>query len=147
MTPLLLGLAVAVAAPGPKDPPKADGPLVGTWALESMTAGGTPRPGLKATVTFAQDGTYVTRAEATPPLAVQSQAGTYRADPKRAPAEVDITSAAGGVGPARTSVGIYRVDGDTLTVCSTVDGARPKGFDAPAGSNRTLAVYRRVRKD
>jgi hypothetical protein len=117
MTPLLLGLAVAVAAPGPKDPPKADGPLVGTWALESMTAGGTPRPGLKATVTFAQDGTYVTRAEATPPLAVQSQ------------------------------VGIYRVDGDTLTVCSTVDGARPKGFDAPAGSNRTLAVYRRVRKD
>ena len=138
-------LALAVAAPGLKNPPKADDPLVGTWALESMTVAGKPLPGLKATVTFTRDGTYVTKAEATPPLATQSQSGTYAHDPKKAPPEVDITSAAGGVAPARTSRGIYRIDKDTLTVCSTDDGARPKAFDSPAGSNCMLMVLKRVK--
>jgi hypothetical protein len=42
MTPLLLGLALAVAAPQAKDRPKDESALVGEWELESRTEGGAP---------------------------------------------------------------------------------------------------------
>jgi hypothetical protein len=56
MTPLLLALAVAVAAPGPKDAPS----LVGTWALDTSVTGGMADyhpPGV--TWTFTADGKSV----------------------------------------------------------------------------------------
>jgi uncharacterized protein (TIGR03067 family) len=41
--------------------------------------------------------------------------------------------------------GIYRLDGDVLISCvGPVDGERPTEFTAPAGSKRTLRVFRRA---
>ena len=41
---------------------------------------------------------------------------------------------------------LYRIDGDSLTVCWTTGRARPTAMDAPVGSDRVLTIYKRVKK-
>jgi uncharacterized protein (TIGR03067 family) len=140
---LLLGLAMAVGAPQAKDPPKKDDPLVGEWALESMTVAGRPVADRQKTVAFTKDGKHgtVVAGQAGP----GGLAGTYAHDPKKDPAELDVSGPAGGA-PGRTSPAIYKIEGDTLTICSSLFGrVRPTTFDAPAGSDRARMVYKRVK--
>src|SRR4051812_29567599 len=126
----IVALAAAIAA---KDARKKDPPdLVGEWAAETSVEDGklvNRPPGI--TWSFTADGNSV--------LAVGGGAGstesTYKADPARNPAEVDV--AAGPKG--RPLRGIYKVDGDTLTLCLVAgDRDRPTKFEAPAGSNAIL---------
>jgi uncharacterized protein (TIGR03067 family) len=142
MTPLVLGLAVVVAAPLGKEPPKKDPPgLVGKWSLESGTFAGMPLPKTDAmTITFMADGKYETRS----PGAAAVISGTYTHDPKKDPPELDVIEPAG---PAagKPSPSIYKVDGDTLTICTSIQGDRPRTFDSPAGSMRALLVLKRVK--
>ena len=119
----------AVAAPGPKDPPKADPPsIVGEWVME--TAGDPFR------LTVTADGKYLkTRGKVT--FATQ----TYAINPKKEPAEIDLTQTGLGV----TTLGIYRVDGDRLTLCfSRSGGDRPSKFEK-AGPSVTLMTFKRVK--
>jgi uncharacterized protein (TIGR03067 family) len=142
MTPLVLGLAVVVAAPAAKEPPKKDPPgLVGKWTLESGTFAGMPLPKTDGmTITFTADGKYDTRAAGADAVV----SGTYTHDPKKDPPELDVVEPAG---PAAgmTSPSIYKVEGDTLTICTSIKGDRPRTFDAPAGSMRALLVLKRVK--
>ena len=140
MTPALLALAVLVAAPAAKDPPKTDPPsLVGEWAIDSSVEGGKPDqlpPGM--TWTFTADGKSALKVGG---LAVPSIEGTYTADPKKAPAELDVAA-----GPGEAMRGIYKVEKDTLTFCF-VEGtdARPTTFASPAGSKVVLLTLTRVK--
>jgi uncharacterized protein (TIGR03067 family) len=139
MTHTLLVLAVTLAAPvkdGKKDPPG----LVGEWAAESAVIRGKPdNPPPGTTWTFTADGKSVLRVGD----GNGEVEGTYKADPKKDPAEVDITAGPKG-GPAR---GLYKVDGDTLTLCLVTDGEdRPKKIEAPAGSTAVLITFKRVKK-
>ena len=138
MSSLLLGLALAVAAPQAKDAPKKDPPaLVGEWAVDGILVDGTPkRLPAGTTWTFTADGKAVLRLGR--PTAVDE--GTYTADPKKDPPEADIQLG------ERTSRAIYRRDGDKLTLCMALgDADRPTGFDAPAGSNAALWTLKRVK--
>ena len=140
MTPLALGLALTLAAPAPKDPPKKDPPgPIGRWALQSASLAGVPLPDMKLTLTFTADGRYESK---TPEGEVKSS-GTFAADPKKQPAEIDMTEAARPV-PTATPA-IYRIEGDTLTICTTIGNERPTAFDAKAGANNVLLVFKRLK--
>jgi uncharacterized protein (TIGR03067 family) len=71
--------------------------------------------------------------------------GDMKIDPTQRPKHVDYTH---GPGPLRgkIQVGIYDLQGDIFRDCiGPVDGPRPNDFTVPAGSGRTLFVYRRVK--
>ena len=141
MTPLLVGLAVAVAAPGPKDPPKRDPPsLVGEWRVESLVEDGKSEMLPAMTLTFQANGKCFAREGDDPPMPA-----TYTADPKKTPAEIDVTEGRG-MG-ARPMFGIYKFDGDALVLCLAQKGDRPTDFTAAAGSRRVLVTLKRIKKD
>jgi uncharacterized protein (TIGR03067 family) len=141
MTPVLIALSVAVAAPAPKEADKKDPPsLVGEWAAETAVVGGKredPPPG--TTWAFTADGKSVLKVGA---QAAGGLDATYKADRKADPATVDISA-----GPKGTPMkGIYRVEGDTLTLCLTQEGDdRPKAFESPAASKAILITLKRVK--
>ena len=65
--------------------------------------------------------------------------GTYRVDPGKTPKEIDLTDSSG------TRLGIYKLEGDQLTLCLTEPNrpSRPTEFTAPAGSPQMVLVLRR----
>jgi uncharacterized protein (TIGR03067 family) len=140
MTPALLALAVLVAAPGAKDPPKKDAPsVVGEWVAESAVERGRPlKPPPGTTWGFTSDGKSVLTLGGRDPAE-----GTYKADAGKAPAELDVSA-----GPTGKPLkAIYKVDGDTLTVALVDgDGDRPAAFESPAGSRVILMVLKRTPK-
>src|SRR5262245_30773118 len=121
---LMIGAALAVSAPIPKDPTKKDPPsLIGEWLADSAIQGGRPDPPPPgATITFTKEGKFVvkegknTRHEA-----------DFTHDPKKDPAEINISEEQPGMG-TKMMKGIYRIDGDTLLICLTREGERPKTF-------------------
>src|SRR5262245_42202479 len=120
---LILGVAVGVSAPGPKDPPKMDATIVGIWVLESILQGGkTPNVLAGAHYEFTADGQWILFREG---VASKGPVREFKLDPKAIPATIDIAD-----GPAAAAVmpGIYKLDGDTLTLCFGRDGERPKKF-------------------
>jgi|SoiMethySBSTD1v2_1073268.scaffolds.fasta_scaffold181022_4 uncharacterized protein (TIGR03067 family) len=146
-TSLLLGLAIIVGAPGPKDPPKKEPTIVGEWTGESATSGGmalpVPQGGIK--FTFTADGKLTVHEAGG---GKGGEAGSYKIDPKATPAEIDLMPTTAGNGP--TLLGIYKLDGDTLTMCFLPGGPgteRPKNFESPAGAQSIVMTFKRVKKD
>ena len=145
---LVVGLALAVGAPAAKDPPKKDAGIVGEWVGEKATAGGKERPvpagGI--TFTFTADGKFIVREG----KREKPDEGSYKADSTKDPAEIDIMPPADK--PGRPTIkGIYKVDGDTLTLCfgrGDKDAAdRPTKFESPEGSNVMVMTLKRAKKE
>jgi uncharacterized protein (TIGR03067 family) len=137
VTPLLIGLALAVAAPGPKDPPPKGPPsLVGEWAVQKRMVGGKADDvPAGSTIVFREDGT-------TDYLGLTRSPATYKANTARTPAEVDFLPPP--ISSAPGQFGILKVEGDTLTLCLVSSGDRPTRFESPTGSNVKLLVLRRA---
>jgi uncharacterized protein (TIGR03067 family) len=140
---LLIGLALAFAAPAGKDAPKKDPPsLVGEWLAESGVKGGKPdNPPPGTTMTFTADGKVFIKDNKKDSM----EFATYKADPKKNPAEIELVPP-----PAVKDVsmlGIYKIDGDTLTICIDMGGDRPKEFASPAGSKHMLITCKRAKKE
>jgi uncharacterized protein (TIGR03067 family) len=140
---LLLGVALVVAAPAPKTEAKKDPPtVVGTWVPESGTVGGkADRPPPGTTFEFTADGTLLIAAEVNPKPEVTS----YTTDPKKEPAEIDVVGPGGKKEPP--ILGIYKIDGDTLTLAMSKDGTRPTKFESPAGSRVMVMTMKRAKKE
>lgn len=136
MTPLLV-LALTVAAPAAKDPPKKDVPsLVGKWTAESTIKGGRPDDNPSdATMEFTADGNVVLKDRG------NGITGTYTTDPKKDPAELDLTLEGGGMSIHMPA--IFKVEKDTLTVCLVFMGDRPRKFESPEGSMTVLVTLKR----
>jgi uncharacterized protein (TIGR03067 family) len=140
MTPLVAGVALLVAAPGAKDPPKKDPPsLIGVWIGETGIKGGKPSPPEDASMEFTKDGSLVFKEKG------KDITGSYKLDVKKNPAELDITLGAGG--QSFSLPGIYKIEGDTLTICFTFMGDRPAKFESPDGSMNMLITLKRAKKD
>jgi uncharacterized protein (TIGR03067 family) len=140
MTSLLVGLALAVAAPGSKETPKKDAPaLVGDWVVETVVKGGRPSPEENSALSFTADGKAVLKERG------KTIDGTYTSDPKKDPAELDLTLEAGGM--RVTLAGIFKFEKDTLTLCMTFMGDRPKAFESAEGAMTVLLTLKRAKKD
>jgi uncharacterized protein (TIGR03067 family) len=139
MMSLLLGLAVTVAAPGPKEPPKKEPPtLVGDWVIDSLTIGAEKFAEIHGTFTFKPDGKCESKLDGQKSFTT----GAYTIDMKKEPPTIDLQE-----GPDKPSKGIFKIDGDTLTMCFPLtDSPRPTKFEAGESIN-VLMVLKRVKKD
>lgn len=115
----------------------------GAWTVELVEAEGKQIPidNFKGmTVTFEGD-KYTVKVGDT-----VIQRATQKLDPSKTPKTLDGTVAEG---PHKGTVilGIYEISGDKLEVCFDPEGKkRPREFKTAAGSQTTLAVYKRVKK-
>lgn len=136
---LALALALPVGAPALKPAPKAPArnPLVGEWAFQALVADGEAEPNPGCTLTFAADGYFVAQQDGR-----HEGSGRYTSDPSTDPPQVDMDQEA----TEGTLKGVWRLEGDTLTICLSEDSrrGRPSAFAAPAGSGYLLATFKRV---
>jgi uncharacterized protein (TIGR03067 family) len=143
---LLIGLAVVVGAPKGKDLPKKEATIVGEWIGEKAHAGGKelPVPEGGITFTFAADGGLTVKEG----NRQKPDAGSYKLDPKKDPPEIDLIPPTDKKEPLLP--GIYKLDGDTLTLCFSrggPGGERPKNFESPEGSQVIVMTLKRAKKD
>jgi len=141
---LLIVLAVAVGAPGVKDPPKKEASIVGVWIREKLTAGGKDESelGAGARFTFTEDGKFLMKQKDRD----EREEGKYKVDPKKDPAEIEFEGRRGK--KDSPILGIYKLDGDSLTLCiNGGENARPTKFESPEGSQNILMTFKRAKKE
>src|SRR4051812_47595112 len=138
---LLIGLALVVAAPAPKEAGKKDMPtLEGVWNVESALKGGkldNSPPG--GTLQFMPDGKMLLKE------GLKDITGTYTSDAKKDPGEIDLNLEAGGM--TLTLKGIFKFEGETLKICLTFMGDRPAKFESPDGAMTVLLTLKRSKKE
>jgi uncharacterized protein (TIGR03067 family) len=123
------------------------GTLAGTWVYERQVVGGREIP----IAELRQDTIVVTGNSLVRSLAggdgqrVKPVRSTISVDPTASPKLMDDDADVGFRISRR--LGIYKLEGDTLTICYDNKGAqRPTAFDSPEGSSIVLTVLRRQRK-
>jgi RNA polymerase sigma-70 factor (ECF subfamily) len=137
----LLLAAAPAAAPGDRDR------LQGAWRLDAVEINGQPvaleklKSGdkvLVGTLTVAGD-SYTFR------LGDLRLALTFAVDPTKSPKAIDLTEAEGPQ-KGRTYHGIYKVEGDTYTICRNVEPGkdRPTEFATRPDSGLMLVVWKRA---
>jgi uncharacterized protein (TIGR03067 family) len=68
-------------------------------------------------------------------------------DPTRSPKTIDVIPE-GGPNRDKRVLGIYKLEGDTLTICmAEPDKDRPKSFEAPEGSGFMLMKFERQKSE
>ncbi len=136
----LLFPVAAAAAPALKDrPAKAPPSVLGEWLRVGHIQAGKDagRDSEPHHQTFTADGVweYTYGGRVGHPVAK-----TYAADPKQNPPAIDIN------GGGQSWKGIYKVEGDTLTLCLSSGGRdRPKTFESSADHPTTVWVFQRVK--
>ncbi len=114
----------------------------GTWTVESVEAGGTKLPAdlFKEMTVIFEGAKYTVKIG---DMVIQT--ATIKLDPSKSPKTFDseVTQ-----GPNKgTILSIYEINGDTMKACFDPEGKkRPTEFKTEAGSQNTLAVYKRAKK-
>ena len=120
-----------------------DEKLDGEWVLTSFEKDGKKVPeedfkGMKIRFVTSSGTVAVTKGEKT--LAE----GKVDVDPAKQPKTINVTITSEGPQKGKNSLGIYRVDGDFLTLCMNESGTvRPKDFASKPGSGLSLRKYTR----
>ena len=142
MTSLILGLALGVAVPAPKETPKEPIKLEGEWVVESYEGrDGPPKDRGPITMTFTEGKIAVKEGKRERP-----EDALYTADLKKKPATIDIRPEKGPKG--ETLLGIIEVTGDTMKLCfARPGGERPKDFKADANTEVMLIILKRVKPE
>lgn len=114
--------------------------IQGTWDLESVTVNG--REVEDTQIKGAKFAVMAGRSTVT--FGEQTLKVTYKLDRTASPKAIDLTYR-DDTGEGRTFRGIYKLEGDTFTMCRPrrPEGERPREFAAPAGSEQVLVVMKR----
>jgi len=120
---LLLSLSSVSAAPVPKNKklPLAE-QILGAWAVESRETDGGKNKDNEGTTWTISEGQLVSNRGGTPNTWVLTL------DTEADPAKYQLTIGGSGY------TGIMEIDGDTLRVCHTMVGIRPKEFSTKEGA-------------
>jgi uncharacterized protein (TIGR03067 family) len=132
---LAVGVAVLFAAAGTAADKT---PLEGKWVIESLTRDGKADDGLKG-ATRVHEGDKYTITPAKDSKAPTTE-GTFTIDAEKKTIDMKPTT---GNFKGKTLQGIYKLDGDTLTVAFH-DSERPKGFESKEGSKVVVAVMKKA---
>jgi RNA polymerase sigma factor (sigma-70 family) len=123
-----------------EEAPKDEEKIVGTWAFLSMEKGGQKEQEenvKEAQLIFASDGKLTAK------VPKGEKVGTYKLEPAKKPKAITITTETGATIP-----GIYKLEGDTLTVCLAEEQAKdpPTEFASREGTKIVLIVLKREKK-
>jgi uncharacterized protein (TIGR03067 family) len=140
MTSLLLGLALSVTAPAPKETPKEPVKLEGDWVIEAIEGPKEGPPG-SITMRFTEGKILIMEAKREKP-----EEALYTVDLKKKPATIDIQPEVGK--KDLTVLGIIDVSGDSMKLCFARDGKdRPKEFKGDAANGVMLFTLKRVKPE
>jgi uncharacterized protein (TIGR03067 family) len=143
---LVFGLLGFASAEDKKpDAKKADDQkaLQGTWTYESVEWNGKPVPAdqIKTTTLTFEGDKYTIKVSGK-----VTMAGTIKFDASKTPKAFDATVTEG-EGKGGTLLGIYKIDGDTVTACWKLQGnERPKEFKTTEQSETVLVVVKKAKK-
>jgi len=116
--------------------------LEGTWVLDAATLDGRDH-----TENFAGMKLTLKGNEFVIDFAENSDKGTFTIDGSKSPKWIDIKTGENGPFKGKTLPGIYKLDGDNLTLCCHADGkTRPEEFEAKAKTRNMLLTYKREKK-
>jgi uncharacterized protein (TIGR03067 family) len=129
------GLFSFVDDPKPDDVKKEFETLTGTWKVTKMEL-----EGKDLLADFGEVEAEIKDKELTTP----GIAAGLKLDPSKKPKAIDL-SYTEGPSAGKTVKGIYKIDGDTLTICRALkeDDERPTEFSAPSGSSKMLFEFKR----
>ena len=137
--PLVAVLLTAAAAPA-QDTKKELEKLQGEWTMVSLESRGEKVP----EETVKQYRLTIKGDQWTVSSDMGTNEATFKIDPSKDPKTIDLTFKR--ADEAIPSRGIYKLEGDTLTLCRTVgDRERPKEFKTTADAGQ-LVVWKRTKK-
>jgi uncharacterized protein (TIGR03067 family) len=137
----------AVAAPDKEKKDDKDGvkKMEGEWKVTAWEQGGNSLP-----AEALEGSTWTVRGDKyTFVMGPNTEEGTFKLDPAKKPATIDLDIATGNC-KGNAQVGIYKVDGDTITICLNRPGAtgRPTEFKSTEdGDTFIVATLKRKKKD
>jgi uncharacterized protein (TIGR03067 family) len=137
---LVAALTVAVPAVKDKVPPPTD--PIGVWEMQSVTSNG--HPGGKdrlVPLEFRADGQWILLQDNRELVSPVERRFDF--DPKAKPATIDLYDLRASDG--RRNRGIYKIEGDTLTLCLRYGGERPTTFESTQELEQTLFVFKRAK--
>ena len=136
MTPMFLAAALVVSAPQLKPAPAAADPQIGRWSTQELYINGAVSPqNVGLVYEFTKDGRWIIYRDG---KVIDTDARAYKTEAKAKPQAIDLTEY------GNTMPGIYKVEGDVLTVSiQTAKGAgRPTNFDVAPNGCLMLIMHR-----
>jgi uncharacterized protein (TIGR03067 family) len=138
--PIVLVLMIAAQSQEPANPERAR--HQGIWVATSSIRDGEPAPAeVVASIRRVVEGDHVVWKRDG-----KNFAGTrFEIDPTKTPRTIDLIPD-GGPNRDKRVLGIYKLDGDDLTICiADLDRPRPSSFEAKPRSKQTLQTFKRVK--